>query len=155
MQSKRKIIVNQRKEQINVIKIILTDVEIKFNKAIDSSKHPQVRKGRVRENILNLLSQQPYSLTDLSRIIKVSKPTISYHLSDLLKNGIPEEKIRAIRSPVGLDLRGRSPDEIAVSIIAEMLMIKEGGTGLPMAMPEKVWSKIISKINNSLSESKI
>ena len=74
---------------------------------------------------------------------------------DLLKNGIPEEKIRAIRSPVGLDLRGRSPDEIAVSIIAEMLMIKEGGTGLPMAMPEKVWSKIISKINNSLSESKI
>ena len=90
MQSKRKIIVNQRKEQINVIKIILTDVEIKFNKAIDSSKHPQVRKGRVRENILNLLSQQPYSLTDLSRIIKVSKPTISYHLSDLLKNGIIE-----------------------------------------------------------------
>ena len=36
-----------------------------------------------------------------------------------------------------------------------MLMIKEGGTGLPMAMPEKVWSKVISKINNSLSESKI
>ena len=36
-----------------------------------------------------------------------------------------------------------------------MLMIKEGGTGLPMAMPENIWSKIISKINNSLSESKI
>ena len=63
---------------------------VKFNKAIDSSKHPQVPKGRVRENMLNLLSQQPYSLTDLSRIIKVSKPTISYHLSDLLKNGIIE-----------------------------------------------------------------
>ena len=63
---------------------------VKFNKAIDSSKHPQVLKGRVRENMLNLLSQQPYSLTDLSRIIKVSKPTISYHLSDLLKNGIIE-----------------------------------------------------------------
>ncbi|MBU93094.1 MAG: hypothetical protein CL723_00700 [Chloroflexi bacterium] len=74
---------------------------------------------------------------------------------DLLKNGIPEEKIRAIRSPVGLDLRGRSPDEIAVSIIAEMLMIKEGGTGLPMTMPENVWSKVTSKINNSLSKSKI
>ena len=74
---------------------------------------------------------------------------------DLLKNGISKEKVRAIRSPVGLDLRGRSPDEIAVSIIAEMLMIKEGGTGLPMAMPENVWSKITSKINNSLSKSNI
>ena len=47
------------------------------------------------------------------------------------------------------------PDEIAVSIIAEMLMIKEGGTGLPMTMPENVWSKVTSKINNSLSKSKI
>jgi len=36
-----------------------------------------------------------------------------------------------------------------------MLMIKEGGTGLPMAMSENVWSKIISKIKNSLSESNI
>nr|ACF09625.1 predicted transcriptional regulator ArsR family [uncultured marine crenarchaeote AD1000-325-A12] len=53
-----------------------------------SSKHPQVDKGRVRENIINLLSQQPYSLTDLSRILKVSKPTISYHLTNLSKNGI-------------------------------------------------------------------
>ena len=65
-------------------------MKVKFNKAIDSSKHPRVPKGRVRENILNLFSQQPYSLTDLSRIIKVSKPTISYHLSDLLKNGVIE-----------------------------------------------------------------
>ena len=55
-----------------------------------SSKHPRVSKGRVRENIINQLSQQPYSLTDLSRILKVSKPTISYHLTNLVKEGIIE-----------------------------------------------------------------
>ena len=55
-----------------------------------SSKHPHVRKGRVRENIINQLSQQPYSLTDLSRILKVSKPTISYHLTNLIKDKIIE-----------------------------------------------------------------
>ena len=55
-----------------------------------SSKHPRVSKGRVRENMINQLSQQPYSLTDLSRILKVSKPTISYHLTNLVKEGIIE-----------------------------------------------------------------
>lgn len=55
-----------------------------------SSKHPHVKKGRVRENIINQLSQQPYSLTDLSRILKVSKPTISYHLTNLIKDKIIE-----------------------------------------------------------------
>jgi xanthine dehydrogenase accessory factor len=74
---------------------------------------------------------------------------------DLLKNGIPEDKVKAIRSPVGLDLRGRSPDEIAVSIIAEMLMIREGGTGLPMAMPENIWEKITNKINNLVTNDKV
>ena len=55
-----------------------------------SSKHPHVKKGRVRENIINQLSQQPYSLTDLSRILKVSNPTISYHLTNLIKDSIIE-----------------------------------------------------------------
>lgn len=74
---------------------------------------------------------------------------------DLLKNGIPEDKVKAIRSPVGLDLRGRSPDEIAVSIIAEMLMIREGGTGLSMAMPDNIWEKITNKINNLVTNDKV
>ena len=74
---------------------------------------------------------------------------------DLLKNGIPEDKVKAIRSPVGLDLRGRSPDEMAVSIIAEMLMIREGGTGLSMAMPDNIWEKITNKINNLVTNDKV
>ena len=61
---------------------------------------------------------------------------------ELLKEGVSEDRVKSIRSPVGLDLRGRSPDEIAVSIVAEMLMIREGGSGLPMTMPDNIWTKI-------------
>lgn len=39
---------------------------------------------------MNLLAQQPYTLTDLSRILKVSKPTVSYHLSDFARKGLIE-----------------------------------------------------------------
>mgnify|MGYP001158785929 FL=1 len=74
---------------------------------------------------------------------------------ELLKDGISEDRVKSIRSPVGLDLRGRSPDEIAVSIVAEMLMIREGGSGLPMTMPDNIWTKITNKTNNLVAESKI
>ena len=74
---------------------------------------------------------------------------------ELLKNGVSEKRVKSIRSPVGLDLRGRSPDEIAVSIVAEMLMIREGGSGLPMTMPENIWSKITTKTKNLVTQTKI
>src|SRR5204862_300125 len=34
--------------------------------------------------------------------------------------GIPEERIRAVHAPVGLDLGGRTPAEIALSVLAEL-----------------------------------
>ena len=48
---------------------------------------------------------------------------------DLIRSGLAIERIREIRSPVGLDVRGRTPEEIAVSIMAEVLMFRLGGTG--------------------------
>jgi len=60
------------------------------SKEMKSGRRPKAKKGRVREAILNLLAQQPYSLTDLSRILKVSKPTISYHLYEFSSKGVIE-----------------------------------------------------------------
>ena len=48
---------------------------------------------------------------------------------NLIEAGIPEERVREIRSPVGLDLGGRSPEEIAVSVMAEILSVKYGRDG--------------------------
>lgn len=47
----------------------------------------------------------------------------------LLENGIPEEKIARIHSPIGLELNAETPEEIAVSIMAEIIMLRNGGTG--------------------------
>jgi DNA-binding transcriptional ArsR family regulator len=49
---------------------------------------PVVRKGRVREAILSLLSRQPRSASELSNELGVAKSTISYHLSCLLEEGL-------------------------------------------------------------------
>jgi xanthine dehydrogenase accessory factor len=48
--------------------------------------------------------------------------------------GVPEEKIQKIHSPIGLELNAETPEEIAVSIMAEILMIYRRGTGKIMSM---------------------
>ena len=55
---------------------------------------------------------------------------------DLIRSGLPMERIKEIRSPVGLDIHARTPEEIAVSIVAEVLMFQLGGSGLPMKLDE-------------------
>ncbi len=39
----------------------------------------------------------------------------------LKKEGVPEEKLRQVHTPVGLDIGAETPEEIAVSIIAEIV----------------------------------
>jgi xanthine dehydrogenase accessory factor len=55
----------------------------------------------------------------------------------LEKDGVPREKLNAVRSPIGLDLGGGSPGEIAVSIVAEMLMVRYQRSGKPMKFTER------------------
>lgn len=50
----------------------------------------------------------------------------------LLEAGILEEKINRIHSPIGLELQAETPEEIALSIMAEIVMLRHGGTGSSM-----------------------
>lgn len=47
----------------------------------------------------------------------------------LFEKGVSKEKLVQIHSPVGLDLNAETPEEIAVSILAEMIMVRRSGTG--------------------------
>ena len=65
---------------------------------------------------------------------------------DLLRSGVPIERVKEVRSPVGLDMRARTPEEIAVSIMGEILMFRLGGTGNPMKIEEHRIDRIARKV---------
>ena len=50
-------------------------------------------------------------------------------VKQLLLNGITREELSRVHSPIGLELNAETPEEIAVSILAEILMIQRNGTG--------------------------
>lgn len=47
----------------------------------------------------------------------------------LREAGLAEEKIARVTSPIGLELNAETPEEIALSMMAEIVMLRRGGTG--------------------------
>ena len=54
---------------------------------------------------------------------------------------IPRERLEVVRAPIGLDIGGETPAEIAVSIVAEIVHLRGGGTGQPLSQKESVLSR--------------
>ena len=50
----------------------------------------------------------------------------------LLERGVPAEKLARVHSPIGLELNAETPEEIAVSILAEIIMRRNRGDGTVM-----------------------
>lgn len=50
----------------------------------------------------------------------------------LLAAQVPEERVRSLHAPIGLDLGGNEPSELALSIAAELVAERRGGSGRPM-----------------------
>jgi len=57
--------------------------------------------------------------------------------------GIPEERIRAVHAPVGLDLGGRTPAEIALSVLAELSLERYGGSGRPLRISDELFERTL------------
>ncbi len=53
-------------------------------------------------------------------------------LRALKSQGVSEDRAARVHSPMGLELQAETPEEIAVSIMAEILMIRDRGTGQSM-----------------------
>ncbi len=58
-----------------------------------------------------------------------SKKTHAKRVAALAEEGFSSEQIGRIHAPIGIKLGGRSPEEIAVSIIAEMVAVAHGRRG--------------------------
>ncbi len=53
----------------------------------------------------------------------------------LAKRGVPAERLARLKAPAGLDLGAITPDEIAVSILAEIIAVKRGTGSRGVAHP--------------------
>lgn len=49
------------------------------------------------------------------------------------ERGLTEAQLGRVFAPIGLELNAETPQEIAVSILAQIIMVRRGGTGEPMA----------------------
>lgn len=54
----------------------------------------------------------------------------------LADQGLTKDQLTRVHSPIGLGIGAETPEEIAVSILAEILMIRRGGTGKQMKKPK-------------------
>lgn len=61
-----------------------------------------------------------------------SRRTHERRVAELRSRGLGDVELARLSSPMGLDLGGRSPDETAVSIAAEIVASRWGGTGRPL-----------------------
>ncbi|MGH3190470.1 MAG: XdhC family protein [Streptosporangiaceae bacterium] len=58
-----------------------------------------------------------------------SRRTHEDRLARLREVGLTEQELDRLRSPIGLDLGARTPEETAVSVAAELIQLRWGGTG--------------------------
>ncbi len=56
-------------------------------------------------------------------------------LDFLRAEGIEEAALAKIRAPAGLDLGAATPEEIALSVLSEIVMVRRGGTGACKRLP--------------------
>ena len=54
----------------------------------------------------------------------------------LLRQGVSTERLKQVHAPIGLDIGALTPEEIAVSIMSEIIMVRRGGTGASLQMDD-------------------
>ncbi len=78
----------------------------------------------------------------LPRLLKTDTPYIGVigsrrrwatTVEKLGEAGVGAEEIERVHSPIGLELNAETPEEIAVSIMAEIIMLRGGGDGMRMS----------------------
>ncbi|WP_238136253.1 XdhC family protein [Thermoproteus sp. CP80] len=70
---------------------------------------------------------------------------------ELERRGLPREAVASrLRSPAGLDIGARTAGEIAVSVVAEVVMYLRGGSGRPMREIKDPY-KVVEEVEGDLS----
>lgn len=62
-----------------------------------------------------------------------SRRRVGTVLTHLAREGVAREALERVHTPIGLDIGAETPEEIAVSIVAEIVAVRRGGTGRKMS----------------------
>ena len=54
-------------------------------------------------------------------------------LTHLAREGYPRETLEGVHTPIGLDIGAETPEEIAVAVVAELVLVRRGGTGTKLS----------------------
>jgi xanthine dehydrogenase accessory factor len=75
-----------------------------------------------------------------------SKKKVLTVFDELSKRGISRKALATVRAPIGINIGADSPAEIAVSVLAEVIMVLRGADGYPLceSLPSRPTQKISS-----------
>jgi xanthine dehydrogenase accessory factor len=79
-----------------------------------------------------------------------SRHRASIVLDYVVANGVAPEKLERVWAPAGLDLGASTPEEIALSVVSQMVALRRGGSGVPLKLktaadPEDERSRIVTE----------
>jgi xanthine dehydrogenase accessory factor len=75
-----------------------------------------------------------------------SRAKVKRIYDELRREGMPPESLRAVHAPIGLDIGAITPQEIAVSILAELIAVKHGKIAEPnVAAMSMRWEGALKK----------
>jgi xanthine dehydrogenase accessory factor len=100
-----------------------TELEALGERALPGSYAVVATMGKYDETALRSLAGSRAEYVGLV----ASRKRAAAVLEELRKAGVPEDAVKRIRSPAGLDLSAETPEEIALSIIAEITKVRRAG----------------------------
>ena len=67
-----------------------------------------------------------------------SRRRVRAAFSQLKGEGMPRDRLSRVRAPIGLDIGAETPVEIAVAVLAEIILQWRGGTATPLTDQERI-----------------
>jgi len=109
-------------------KVILTDPGYEKNiPSVDENTYIVIvtRDHKIDKALVRHYCQKPVAYLGMVG----SKSKWLQFVHELMKEGIPESALQRVYAPIGLPIGGKSPEEIAISILAQLIEVKNKSAG--------------------------